>query len=380
MTLTNPFRPSFGIAPHTLVGRDEALSRLRAAMSAGPTHPDFTMLISSPRGSGKTVLLKAMCDTAADAGWITVPMTAMSSDALSEMIAEEMLHVVRGFTVQSSKRRISSFNLSVLGTGGGVALTDQTPVPLRHTRLLRTMELLGDLGDTGNSGVLIAFDEFHKAHLDGAREFAHALQSVSKVAAKPIMFVGAGLPTMEQTILADDGMTFFQRIARIHIDPLTESETMRALRFPIVDTGSRINDDALRVAAQATSGYPFMVQLVGYHSWEFCSDHSEGLSLEDVRSGVVAANRAMEEQLLKPVWRDLSDMDRRVLIAMSRFPGSEIRRRDLVEAMGKSSGYLSTYLKRLVDAGIIHRPARGQLGFVHTAMRTWLLRDHTADF
>ena len=376
MVRTNPFRPSFGTAPHTLVGRDDALARLRNAMSAGPTHPDFTMLISSPRGSGKTVLLKAMCEAAADAGWVTVPMTATPRDTLSEMIAEEMVHAAQGFTDQRSMRRVSSFSLSVLGTGGGIALADQPQEPPRHTRMLRTMEMLGDLGDANNRGVLMTMDEFHKAHIDGAREFAHALQSVSRVAAKPVMFVGAGLPVMEATVLADDGMTFFQRIARIRIKPLTEPEAMRALRSPIVDTGSRIDTDALEAAAQATSGYPFMVQLVGYHSWEFCSDHARGLSLDDVGLGVAAANRAMEEQVLKPVWRDLSDMDRQVLITMSRFPDSEIKRRDLVEAMGKGSGYLSTYLRRLDDAGVIYRPARGLLGFVHAAMRNWLLRDH----
>ena len=352
------------------------LDRFRNAMSAGPMHPDFTMLVSSPRGSGKTVLLSAICDIATDAGWATAPITATPRDTLSDLISEEMAHTAQGFADRGKKRRISSFNLSVLGTGGGVALAEQPHEPPRQTRMLRTMEALGGLGDQKGRGVLITMDEFHKANVDGVREFAHALQSVSKVAAKPVMFVGAGLAMMEYSVLEDDAMTFFQRIARIRIEPLTESETMTAIQSPIVDTGSQIDSAALAAATAATSGYPFMVQLVGFHSWEFCSDHDRGLSLEDVRLGVEAAERVMEEQVLEPVWRDLSDKDRELIVKMSRFPDSEIKRSDLVEAMGKSSGYVSTYLKRLDDAGVIHRPARSRLDFVHAAMRDWVRREH----
>ena len=377
MTDQNPFRPSFGVAPHTLVGREEPLERLRVAMAAGPTHPDFTMLIASPRGSGKTVLLKAMRDAAEQAGWATVPITATPSENLSGLITEQLADAVTELDDRRSRRRISSINLSVLGTGGGIELAESAAGADRpRTRMLRTMGALGELAESKHSGALLTLDEFHKAHIDSAREFAHALQAVSKVDAKPVMFVGAGLPSMEDGILADDAMTFFQRIARTPIQPLERAETMRALRAPIVDSGHRVTSEALEAAASAASGYPFMVQLVGYHMWESCTDLDGGVTLADAEAGIRIANLAMVEQVLRPVWRGLSDGDRRVLIEMSRFADAEVRRRDLAAALDKSSGYLATYLTRLEAAGTLYRPSRGSVSFVHEAMRKWLREAH----
>ncbi|MCY4664455.1 MAG: hypothetical protein OXC00_07315 [Acidimicrobiaceae bacterium] len=54
------------------------------------------------------------------------------------------------------------------------------------------------------------------------------------------LFVGAGLNEMEDTILADDGMTFFQRCARAPLSPLSEAEARFAIEQPILNSQRRI--------------------------------------------------------------------------------------------------------------------------------------------
>lgn len=373
----NPFRPTFGVAPPTLSGRDAVLDRLSSAMEAGPTHPDFTMLIASPRGSGKTVLLSAMRQAAEDAGWVTARATATPEEDFAGLLTEQMTRAVRDHPDRRARRRIESAHVSVFGVGAGISVGAESDVELVvHTRLLRTMEALAGLAEETGTGALITIDEFHNANLAGARSFAHALQDVSKIDGRPVMFVGAGLPKMEETVLADDGMTFFQRAARVPIKPLSDPESAWALEEPLHRMGCRMHPEALAAAVSAASGYPFMVQLVGYHSWQHCPDPVSGIAPEHVRLGVAEANAAMEEQVLRPVWRDLSVTDRRVLVAMSRFDELEVGRCDLMERMGRPSGYLSTYESRLADAGVIYRPSRGRLRFVHAAMRDWLRREH----
>ena len=78
--------------------------------------------------------------------------------------------------------------------------------------------------------------------------------------------------------------------------------------------------------------------------------------------------------MFAPMVRDLSDTDRLVLEAMSAFDISEIRLSDLARATGRTSNYLSVYIERLREAGVIDRPARGRVRFAHTTMRDWLRR------
>lgn len=366
----NPFHPTFGRPPHTLVGRDEAMGRCRAAMSAGPDHPDYSMLLKGPRGSGKTVLLAAMRDLAEQNGLVTVRVTAKPEPTFADALIEQMTSAS-----DVERRRVSSAQVSVLGSGAGVSFRAPEPRELSvHTRMLDAMERLADRAQRNTKGALITIDEFHNANIAALRDFAHALQDVAKIDGKPVMFVGAGLPSMEETALADPGMTFFQRIARTQLDPLSAEESAEALRAPIGAAGGTIGDEALTAAAAATSGYPFMVQLVGYHSWERCADPGGAITSDDVRAAIGAATGDMEVQVFAPMVRDLSDTDRLVLEAMSAFDIAEIRLSDLARATGRTSNYLSVYIERLREAGVIDRPARGRVRFAHTTMRDWLRR------
>ncbi len=370
----NPFRPTFGRPPHTLAGRDDAIGRFRAAMSVGPNHPDHSMLLTGPRGSGKTVLLAAMRDIAEQHGLTTVRVTAKPEPTFADALVEQMAS-----SAESGGRRLSSAQISVLGSGVGVSFDLPGSGELSvHTRMLVAMERLGGRAPRGSTGALITIDELHNANIAALREFAHALQDVAKIDGKPVMFVGAGLPSMEETALADPGMTFFQRIARTQLDPLTPLEIADALKTPIEAAGGTIDEAALADAAAATSGYPFMVQLVGYHSWHHCADPSRTITRDDVRAGTAAATKDMEIQVFAPIVRDLSPTDRMVLTAMSAFQGPEIRLRDLPRVAGKPSNYLSVYVERLVAAGVVHRPSRGRLRFVHPTMRDWLRRQQAA--
>ena len=54
------------------------------------------------------------------------------------------------------------------------------------------------------------------------------------------MLVDAGVPKINDTVLADDGMTFFQRAARMPIEPLTAADAAQAIEQSLKQTGRRI--------------------------------------------------------------------------------------------------------------------------------------------
>lgn len=90
---TNPFSPTFGTAPPLLVGRDDTVRRVTTAVEVGPQHPDYTILITGPRGSGKTALLNAIESEAERASWPAISVSA-STLGLCERITRSAIGIL----------------------------------------------------------------------------------------------------------------------------------------------------------------------------------------------------------------------------------------------------------------------------------------------
>lgn len=225
-------------------------------------------------------------------------------------------------------------------------------------------EALAESGET--SGLLITLDKFHAADVVAA-----AIQHVTRREQRPIALVMASLPEVTETVLADGGMTFFQRCARGEIDLLGYDATLAALQVPIEQAGGSIDEGALKMGARSSGGYPFMVQLVGFHSWESCHDAAKHLTLDDIQEGIYEADHALADVLLVPMWSLLSPTDREVLRHIAVHDGP-IEVATLASALGKSPSYINTYRRRLLRTGAITTPDRGVLGVRDPAMRRWL--------
>ena len=362
--MTNPFVPTFGASPPLLVGRGEVIARLNTAFHHGPTHPDYTLLLTGPRGCGKTVMLNSAEAAARDIGWAVVSVSASSGRARHEMLT--LLADDSGD--DHSKVRLSSVH--VFGVGGSVERDQPTPTalpPLMRPALANAADHMAAQG----AGLLVTIDELQAGDPAEMREFATALQHITRRELKPLAFVGAALTEVEDTLLADPGMTFFQRCARVRLDALSVDDTRLAIEGPIWDSGGRIDADGLEVAVKSAAGYPFMVQLVGFHSWDICDDPSAGITHNDVEAGVIEASAVLVDQIVRPVWNGLSPVDKSFLAAMSQDDASSYVA-DIAKRLGKDGNYINYYRGRLLRAGAVAVDGRGKLRFTHLVMRDWL--------
>ena len=75
----NPFKPTAGMNPPELIGRDTVLDDFAEALENGPGAPDRLMRISGVRGTGKTVLLNALGDLARKKGFEVVADQAVGA-------------------------------------------------------------------------------------------------------------------------------------------------------------------------------------------------------------------------------------------------------------------------------------------------------------
>jgi hypothetical protein len=72
----NPFKPTFGVSPPLLVGRDELIGDFSDALDDGPGGPARATLYTGARGTGKTVMLNAVQDEARSRGWLVIAEAA----------------------------------------------------------------------------------------------------------------------------------------------------------------------------------------------------------------------------------------------------------------------------------------------------------------
>ena len=364
MGTRNPFSPSFGTSPPVLAGRDDILDSVGDALATGPTHPDYTALFIGVRGAGKTVMLNAVEDVARSRGWLALSDNA-SSVGLPDRLTRAASHFLAGLGRTEPKRRLSSATAAGIGVG-----FETVPTPEAEYDLRGVLSGLGDALAERGTGLLITVDELQSGDVDEIREFGSVLQHVSRREQRPVAFIGAALPQIEDTLLADDAITFLQRCSRYDVDRLSPQATRRAIAEPISEHGRSIDSRALDRAVTATSGYAFMVQLVGFHSWQ-ADARSSHITIEHVETGIAEAQRRIGRMVLSPTWKTLSDVDRRFLRAMAQDDG-ESKLADIADRLGVTAGYAGVYRHRLIRAGMIRPAGRGRVSFAHHAALGWL--------
>ena len=82
----------------------------------------------------------------------------------------------------------------------------------------------------------------------------------------------------------------------------------------------------------------------------------------------------MENNVFKPILSPLSDNDKIFLKAMARL-GEPISTTKLQAALGKKGPALQPYRKRLLEAGVIEAPRRGELVFAVPYLSEYLLNE-----
>ncbi|MEW6583426.1 MAG: ATP-binding protein [Actinomycetota bacterium] len=366
----NPFTPTFGVSPPLLVGRSDLLDEFAEALEEGPGSPGRATLYTGPRGTGKTVMLNQAGEIAEERGWLVIHETA-DAGLLDRLAREHLPLLLDKFDPAATTTRLRGLTGPM---GIGVAWEsedDHDPAPGLRTQLTLLCECL----KPQETGVLITLDEINRTHVDDLRRLATTIQHLFREE-REVAFVGAGLPSAVSAILNEDVLTFLARADQHTLGPVATEDVMAALVEPITAGGRTISGRQAARAAEATGGYPFLIQLVGYHIWRQSSD-VKVISAGDVTAGIAQAERRLGKLVFEPTLKGLSDVDRTFLVAMAR-DDEPSAMSDIAERMGVDSKYASVYRGRLIEGGVIE-PAEqyGRVRFTNPYLRDYL-REHVA--
>jgi hypothetical protein len=362
----NPFRPTFGVSPPVVAGRYDLLEQFRIGLVEGPGAPARASLYVGPRGSGKTVLLNELEVVAGEQGWYVIAETA--TNGLVERLVTEHLP---DLLARIDPRGVDTQLRSATAFGVGVGIERRK----RHVPRAGLRSQLTGLTDSlalrsPPSGLVLTVDEVHGGDPEELRELGTTIQHCFREQ-RPIAFAAAGLPAaVQERLLNDRVLTFLRRADRHHLGAVAPDEVRIALDDPIRSAGKTIDADALDVAAAATRGYPFMIQMVGWQLWRLAGTAGT-ITIDTVQRAVPIAIRRMGELIHEPALADLSRGDQRFLAAMAVDDGPS-RTGEIARRLGVDDAWASQYRRRLIDAELVRPVRRGEFDFELPYLREYL--------
>ena len=183
----------------------------------------------------------------------------------------------------------------------------------------------------------------------------------------------AGLPHAVSGVLNDQVLTFLNRASRVELGLISTNLIRAYYERAFKGLGIKISDEFLDRAALATRGFPYLMQLIGYYVIQYTPDGG-AVDSAIMEKAEKSAMGDMENNVFKPILSPLSDNDKIFLKAMARL-GETVSTAKLQSALGKKGPALQPYRKRLLEAGVIEAPRRGELVFAVPYLAEYLLNE-----
>lgn len=357
------FQPTFGNRPEQYIGRDGVIEMFMEGLLEPVGSRNRCTLFLGQRGIGKTALLLELSDRATKAGYVVARVTA--HEGMPKAIIEQFQLNGSEF-FKDEKRKLTGVTAGAFGFTFGLTFSEAAE---RQLGFRSKMSMLCDRLAEKGKGALILIDEVRTSA--AMREVAAAYQELVGDK-KNIAIAMAGLPHAVSSILNDSVLTFLNRASKVELG-LISTNLIRAYYDQVFRVmGIKASDDILDRAALATRGFPYLMQLIGYYIIRYTEERGT-VDSEIMDKAEKASMSDMEDNVFKPILLPLSDNDKLFLKAMAH-QGHTVSIAKLQAALGEKGPAIQPYRKRLLDAGVIEAPRRGELVFAVPYLADYLLK------
>lgn len=363
---SNPYSPGAGMRPPVLAGREDDLAdleQLLGRVSLGYVDPP--RLVEGVRGVGKTVLLLTLRDLARARGAAAVHVQARRDTGVLGGLAWELdlelrRHQSAAARVAAARRALSALNVTFAGTGFGAtrapdaATSGDLAVDVRSA-LEAVCDALGPA-----TGLVLTLDELQELRGD---ELSALLVALHRAAGDglPIATVVAGLPGT--LVLAARTESFAERMFVTRtLGPLRRAAAETAITQPALDAGGvRWSSTALGLVVGEAAGYPYFLQHFASSTWNAAS--GAHITVADARRGLESSEAILRESLVRARLERASPRERAYVEALASLGPGAHATSAVAAQMGSTSSGVASARQRLIEAGVVHAPAYGQVAF-----------------
>ncbi|WP_236691622.1 ATP-binding protein [Bifidobacterium aesculapii] len=264
-------------------------------------------------------MLTVFGDKARARKWDVIEETA--SEGLCERLVNELRskdHMLDRLSIKPA--------VSFAGTSVSLGEAELSPKRMPET-MRQAMSARLDALAKHHAGLLITIDETQAAQRSDMIALATAIQHQVRER-RDIAIAFAGLPQMISDLFNNEVIAFLRRAKTNVLTDVPINDVQDAFSTTFRSAGMEIDDEQLRIAAEATRGYPYIIQLVGYHIWDAADMRDSDIVTDgDITDGLAEARIDLDNAVCVPELHGLSRNDRAYLEAMATSDGPRLHQR-----------------------------------------------------
>lgn len=359
--MPNPFKPTAGKMPPILIGRQSIIDDFKEGLENGAGAPGRLMLITGQRGYGKTVMLTELGRVAKDAGWEVISETA--SEGMCDRLASALVRPgmkLRGVSVQPSIGVSGILNASL---GGASFSVDQVALTLREVVNQRLAKM------PRGKGIVFTIDEAQAASMADMVALATTIQhvirdedmrDVSDSDKHGVAFVFAALPSLMDELLHERVLTFLRRSVQHDLGLVAYPDVRSAYIEVVREGGLAIDSEVAELAAEASDGYPYMIQLVGYYMWRAAEVRgSKEIEEADVIQGKKDALVLFDDAACAPLFDGLTAAQKLFVKAVAKEAPQPAKVSEIANRAHRSASWVSKYRASLIKERVVESAGYG---------------------
>lgn len=359
--MPNPFKPTAGKMPPILIGRQSIIDDFKEGLENGAGAPGRLMLITGQRGYGKTVMLTELGRVAKDAGWEVISETA--SEGMCDRLVSALVRPgmkLRGVNVQPSIGVSGILNASL---GGASFSVDQVALTLREVVNQRLAKM------PRGKGIVFTIDEAQAASMVDMVALATTIQhvirdedmrDVSDSDKHGVAFVFAALPSLMDELLHERVLTFLRRSVQHDLGLVAYPDVRSAYIEVVREGGLAIDSEVAELAAEASDGYPYMIQLVGYYMWRAAEVRgSKEIEEADVIQGKKDALVLFDDAVCAPLFDGLTAAQKLFVKAVAKEAPQPAKVSEIANRAHRSASWVSKYRASLIKERVVESAGYG---------------------
>lgn len=359
--MPNPFKPTAGKMPPILIGRQSIIDDFKEGLENGAGAPGRLMLITGQRRYGKTVMLTELGRVAKAAGWEVISETA--SEGMCDRLASALVRPgmkLRGVNVQPSIGVPGILNASL---GGASFSVDQVALTLREVVNQRLAKM------PRGKGIVFTIDEAQAASMADMVALATTIQhvirdedmrDVSDSDKHGVAFVFAALPSLMDELLHERVLTFLRRSVQHDLGLVAYPDVRSAYIEVVREGGLAIDSEVAELAAEASDGYPYMIQLVGYYMWRAAEVRgSKEIEEADVIQGKKDALVLLDDAVCAPLFDGLTAAQKLFVKAVAKEAPQPAKVSEIANRAHRSASWVSKYRASLIKERVVESAGYG---------------------
>lgn len=359
--MPNPFKPTAGKMPPILIGRQSIIDDFKEGLENGAGAPGRLMLITGQCGYGKTVMLTELGRVAKDAGWEVISETA--SEGMCDRLVSALVRPgmkLRGVNVQPSIGVSGILNASL---GGASFSVDQVALTLREVVNQRLAKM------PRGKGIVFTIDEAQAASMADMVALATTIQhvirdedmrDVSDSDKHGVAFVFAALPSLMDELLHERVLTFLRRSVQHDLGLVAYPDVRSAYIEVVREGGLAIDSEVAELAAEASDGYPYMIQLVGYYMWRAAEVRvSKEIEEADVIQGKKDALVLFDDAVCAPLFDGLTAAQKLFVKAVAKEAPQPAKVSEIANRAHRSASWVSKYRASLIKERVVESAGYG---------------------